>query len=355
MGNSAILFNRNVHNFNIDLPVFYQFNNTFADLEKSDFIFLIGTFPRFEGSVLNMRIRKHFFNKEVCVGYIGEYNNFTYPITHLGISTKTLLQIVEGTHLFCKKLRTFKNPLIIYGSSLGFRVDGKILQNLIKFLSKKLFLNLQNSINLNCLHSNFMQTHFCELGVVLNAKNFLYKLSLDKNFLERHTHFLLTHGNTNINAASGNVICALNTHLNSNSSFKSKFTLPINTSTERDSLCINTQGFVQKAFKSTSSSKLSRNSEDFFKTLIKLHGKPADLVNFMSKTLQKELPFLQNLNKMRIKFKFNFFKIQALPQKIYFSTLTQSISNFYMTDVICNNSKTMSECSLHLKTKTNYF
>ena len=37
----------------------YIFNTSIKRIEESDFILLIGTNPRFEGTMLNARIRKH--------------------------------------------------------------------------------------------------------------------------------------------------------------------------------------------------------------------------------------------------------------------------------------------------------
>ena len=41
----------------------YLFNSSINGIEESDFIFLIGTNPRFEATILNSRIRKAYLPK----------------------------------------------------------------------------------------------------------------------------------------------------------------------------------------------------------------------------------------------------------------------------------------------------
>ena len=89
------------------MPLFYQFNLSFKKIENSDLILLIGTNPRIESAMLNVKIRKQFFNKEILVGFIGVFSNFIYPVQHLGTTTKTLFQLAEGRHFFCKNLKFF--------------------------------------------------------------------------------------------------------------------------------------------------------------------------------------------------------------------------------------------------------
>ena len=43
------------------------FNSTINGIEESDFIFLIGTNPRFEATILNARIRKSYLNNNTKI------------------------------------------------------------------------------------------------------------------------------------------------------------------------------------------------------------------------------------------------------------------------------------------------
>ena len=350
-GNANLIIQKTLYNINQDLPNFYLFNSSLSSVDGSDLILLVGVNPRTEGSMLNIRLRKQFFNKEILIGYIGSVVEFTFPTTHLGNSSKILLEIAEGKHFFCQKLRKAKKPLIIFGSEIGFRQDSQTLQNLLWFLTKKNFLNLKNFLGLNILHQNLSQVNYCDLGLSLNAKSFLYKQLVDKMLLQKEEKAYFFN-NVDFSLPlnlKNNFFCTLNTH---NQSWNSKFTFNIPTSSvlEKDGLFVNTEGVVQKFFKGLTPPTLSRNSEDFFKLILKL----SENVTFTNKQLFLEVPHLKAVNKQRTLFYTNVFNKNFLQKKITFSSFKNNTKNFYMTDNISKNSKIMAECSLFLKNKTNF-
>ena len=132
----------------------------------------------------------------------------------------------------------------------------------------------------------------------------------------------------------------------------SKFTFNIPTSSvlEKDGLFVNTEGVVQKFFKGLTPPTLSRNSEDFFKLILKLNENNI----FTNKNLFLEVPHLKAVNKKRTLFYTNVLNKTFLQKKIIFSAFKNNTKNFYMTDNISKNSKIMAECSLFLKNKTNF-
>jgi NADH-quinone oxidoreductase subunit G len=89
------MFNKNFSYYNLDLPCFYQFNSNFKNIDNCDSILLVGVNPRYEASMLNTRIRKRYNQKNIPIGLIGSPVNLTYPISHLGSSTKTLIELAE--------------------------------------------------------------------------------------------------------------------------------------------------------------------------------------------------------------------------------------------------------------------
>lgn len=350
-GNANLIIQQTLYNINQDLPNFYLFNNSLSSVDDADLILLVGVNPRTEGSMLNIRLRKQFFNKEILIGYIGPVVEFTFPTIHLGNSSKILLKIAEGKHFFCQKLRKAKKPLIIFGSEIGFRQDSQALQNLLWFLTKKNFLNLKNFAGLNMLHQNLSQVNFCDLGLSLNSKSFLYKQLINKTILqkEKKGYFFNNVDFTLSLNLESNFFCTLNTH---NQPWNSKFTFNIPTSSvlEKDGLFVNTEGFVQKFFKGLTPPTLSRNSEDFFKLILKL----SENVTLTNKNLFLEVPHLKAVNKQRIFFYTKIFNKNFLQKKVTFSPFKNNTKNFYMTDNISKNSKIMAECSLFLKNKSNF-
>lgn len=359
---SGLFINKKPYYFNKDLPSFYQFNSNFSNVENSDLILLVGTNLRFECSMLNLKIRKHFFNKEVPVYLIGTNLNFNYPINHLGNSTKILYKIAEGTHAFCQKLRFYKNPLIIIGSEIGFRKDSQALQNLIRYISKKSFLQLKNFCGLNIIHASVGLAQLCELGLSssqdsLISNNFLRKnknLTVDAIISQNVDYEKKNFSSLNFKGALGEIF--LNTHMSISNTFKnSYFNLPVTSLYERDSFLINSEGRVQKGFKATTPLKIARNSEDVLRSVLLLNNNlNKNKILFTTKFLFLDAPFLKKTSGLRNSFFFNFLNLKELRCKVNFEVFNPIISNFYMTDNLSLNSKTMAECTLFLKDKTNF-
>jgi NADH-quinone oxidoreductase chain G len=354
-GTRNFLFNTKLYNFSIDLPYFYQFNSFFKEIENCDFICLLNTNPRFESSMLNLKIRKQFFNKEILIAAIGPYQEFNYPVLHLGPNLKNFLKIVEGKHIFNQKIRTAKKPLIIIGSDIGYRKDSIGIQQILNFFIKKTYLFLSTFKGLNILHTTILENHGVHLGINLNASSFLYSLGFSKQSFKQKKIQML-YNNAEINIPSINIFSTFKSYEFNSFELKSNFIVPINTLYEKDSLIINNEGIVQKSFKSISPLTLSRNSEDFLKILILLKTNYKKITELNNNWLIFENPFLLNLKKYRKQFYFNIFKIKTFQKKINFTFENNQLSlkNFYLNDIISMNSKTMSECTLFLHKNTNF-
>jgi NADH-quinone oxidoreductase subunit G len=214
--------------------------------------------------MLNLKIRKHFFNKNVSINLIGSFVDLSYPVNHLGNSVKTLLDILEGRHSFCKAIRKAKNPLIIIGSAFTLRIDAQMIQNMLRIFAQKAYLLLNNKYNINFVHSNLAQAHYCELGLNSNPKSNINQLN---NSSSNIAYIFNNNNEINEKINTKNTFCSLNTHRIDNDN-KFQHLLPINSFYERNSLNVNIEGTVQKAFKSKSTLNLSRNSEDILRGIV---------------------------------------------------------------------------------------
>ncbi len=349
VGSNNIQVGKDLSYYNIDAPCFYQFNSTLKAIDESDLVLLVGINPRYESSMLNVRIRKRYMQRNIPVGLIGPAADLTYPVHHLGSSTKTLIELSEGKNFFCKYLRNAKKPLIIVGSELHKRKDAKALLNLLYFLGKKSFINLKNFNGLNFVHSNISQIHACELGVIPGIRSNLY---MNKTNFTYDYSFLLNIEDINNSFNSKNTkIFSFNTHQHSLKSNNVSYSIPVTGHYEKNSLLINTEGTVQKSFKVVSPYKDARNFEDIVKVLSKLNNKENDFTN---KVLIKENPLLNSLNNERKRFYLNFLNKNESKNRIYLSNFKNIIENFYMTDTVTKNSQVMAECSLFLNNKTNF-
>ena len=100
----------------------FVFNTSLRDLVFSDFCLYLGTNPRFEAALLNLKIKKKQRVNMNCFS-LGLVHNLSYKTKVVGISSAILLAAVEGRHHLCKYLKKSKNPLLIYSSCLAERID----------------------------------------------------------------------------------------------------------------------------------------------------------------------------------------------------------------------------------------
>jgi NADH-quinone oxidoreductase chain G len=130
-----------------------KFSTTFTDILSSDLCLLVGTNPRFEASLLNVRLKKRMTRGLFTVGTLGLTEDLTYKNENLGVASENLIAILEGKHPFCQKLAKANKPVIILGESVLKRKDGLVIQQMIQNMSKNV-----NIINEEWVGMNFLPT-----------------------------------------------------------------------------------------------------------------------------------------------------------------------------------------------------
>jgi len=269
LGSEKVGFEK-ILNINTNFSFQFQFNSVVSSIEKADLCLLIGTNPRYEGSLLNVHLRKKVLDGKLKVCSIGTPLNLTYVVKHLGLGNKTLKEIfVDGTHPFVTELKKAKYPLIIVGSSILKRNDSKYLISILKNFFNKHHVSVIPSINFDstlCFLSNESnQVGGLELGLsqvsksILITSRLLYLVGIDYynakdllNLCNKNCFIIYqnSHGNELANIA--NVL------------------LPSTTFIEKVGVYINTEGRVQKTSKVLSSYELSRDDWKIFKALSNL-------------------------------------------------------------------------------------
>lgn len=135
--------------------------------------------------------------------------------------------------------------------------------------------------------------------------------------------------------------------------------MPATTHYEKNGHVINIEGRIQKSNKSTTPPKNARDSEDFFKALIKLEAHFFEdskkyIDYFTNKNLYKEIPNLNKLNTITNDFDFNYLDIKESQNRVYLTNFKPLVTDFYMTDSLSKNSQVMAECSLFLTNRSNF-
>ncbi|MFO0515292.1 MAG: NADH-quinone oxidoreductase subunit NuoG, partial [bacterium] len=145
----------------------YLMNSRIRGIEDSDLLLLVGINPRYESPVLNARIRKAVSKSGLKVGLLGSPYDLTYEYTHIGTTTKALVELMEGTHPFCSKIARAKLPMILVGSSILGKNEGIEMYNaLIKLSNFGNFIKPKENWNgFNILHNHISTIGASELGI----------------------------------------------------------------------------------------------------------------------------------------------------------------------------------------------
>jgi len=164
---------RNDHTYlNAEKRENYLFNSTINGVEESDFIFLIGTNPRYEATILNARIRKSYVQNKTKIISLNNVGDLTYPYEFLDGKINNIKEISEDSHKVSKLIKGAKKPLIVFGQSAFKSKSAKYI-----FEAMKGFLNKNNKISnewnsLNIISDNASTVGSLDLGLYKTTDGF---------------------------------------------------------------------------------------------------------------------------------------------------------------------------------------
>lgn len=339
---SYIYPNKKEISFNSDLTSNYLFNTSFKNLDNSDLCLLVNTDIRQEGSILNIHLINRIKKGNFEIASIGLKNNYTYPVNHLSLNTQTFIDILQGKHFFCKKLKKAKNPVIIIGTNFFNQLkESSILVEKLQNLS---FLS---SKNINVLHTQVSYLNFLEIF----NKKYNFSKKKDNLYYLYNTDF---QKNTKKEIFDGKNFIIYQGHHFTLDAQNSNLILPGVTFLEKEGIYINTEGFIQKnnsilkikgdqktdssIFKYLYIFLLKKNSINVNKKYLK-----NDFINLFSYLSKKKLNFvdLNIFNKKKIN-QINKYNIYFFKKNLYVQNILENFSKILM------NSKTI------LKNKSNF-
>jgi NADH dehydrogenase/NADH:ubiquinone oxidoreductase subunit G len=101
--------------------------------QEYDKVLLIGSNPRYEASILNLRLRQSVMaitkkNLTIDITNIGCPVNLTYPNGHEGAQMNTLYLLAQGKNILAKNLIQAKTPTSIIGINAIQRKDGHVIK-----------------------------------------------------------------------------------------------------------------------------------------------------------------------------------------------------------------------------------
>ena len=314
----------------------YIFNSSINGIEESDLIFLIGTNPRYEATILNARIRKSFVNNNTKIISLNDIDDLTYPYQSLDGQTQTLKDILENKHEISNVLKNSKKPLIILGESF---FDLKSSQNIFYLIKNYINNNFKFDEEWNPL--NILSTDASTVGnidlEVFNNKSG-YNITLEK--LQKNEFdliFLIGQDNLNVNKKNEFIIYQ-GSHGDKGAEV-ADIILPGAAYTEQTAHYTNLEGKIQKAYKASyppgeakedwqiiNELAESMNNRKLFNDKDELVSSMINFINLKNKNSDSEAINSNNNNFENEKLKIE-------------------IKDYYFSNVVARASKTMVDCS----------
>ncbi len=311
----------------------YIFNSSINGIEDADLIFLLGTNPRYEATILNARIRKAFVNNNTKIISLNDVGDLTYPYESLDGQTQSIKNIFEGSDEISKKILDAKHPMIIIGESLLKLNSADYLFNLIKdFLNKnnKFTDNWNPLNNLSCDAStvgNF------DLGIINNDIN----LTKDLNSNKFEIVYLVGQDNLEFDKKDEFIIYQ-GSHGDKGAEI-ADIILPGSAYTEQDGHFTNLEGKIQKAYKASYPPGDAKEDWQIINELAEVMNNrklfndkdelESSMFNFLK--LQKEKVIVDSKEQVNFNFQNEKLNIQ--------------LKDYYFSNVIARSSKTMIECN----------
>ena len=311
----------------------YLFNSKINGIEESDLIFLIGTNPRYEATILNARIRKAYLNNNTKIISLNNVGDLTYPYQILDEKTQTIKNIIDGKSKITRDILDAKKPLIILGESF---LRSKSANYLFYFLKK--FLSENNKFKNDWNPLNILSTDASTVGNfdldIIDKDNQLIKDLNDNKF---EIVYLLNQDNLKFKKKNEFVIYQ-GSHGDRGAEI-ADIILPGAAYTEQSAHFTNLEGKIQKAYKASYPPGEAKedwqiineiaetlNNRKLFNDKEELESSMFNYLN-LKKDKQNEVP-IKETNQM----------------EFIDENLKVEFKDYYFSNVVARSSKTMLDC-----------
>ena len=311
----------------------YLFNSKIKGIEESDLIILIGTNPRFEATILNVRIRKAYVKNKTKIFSLNNVGDLTYPYKLINGDTETIKNISEDNHELSEKIKKANKPLIIFGQSyLLLKSSVYTLELLKSFLSKN--NKISNEWNaLNLISNDASTVGSIDLGIYNNKNN---ENEVLKNLQNNSYEVVYLLGADNLNFNKKNEFIIYQGSHGDKGAELADIILPSAAFTEQDGFYTNLEGVMQKAYKASYPPGEAKEDWQVINELSKYISSKNlyDSKESLEKNMTNYLNLHNSKNNNSTKFENNFTK-----EKIFIKDI-----DYYYSNAIARASKTMSEC-----------
>ncbi|MCE4224194.1 NADH-quinone oxidoreductase subunit G [Methylobacterium sp. C25] len=321
----------------------YTFNPTIPGIEEADAILLVGTNPRLEASLLNVRIRKRWRMAPLAVGVIGEEVDLTYPHLYLGAGPETLSDLAAGKHSFAETLSKAERPLVIIGSAALSRADGAAVLAAAAALAKSVGAVKPEWNGFAVLHSAAARVGALDLGFVPGEGGLDFAGITAPGALD----VVFNLGADEVEVGAGAFVIYQGTH-GDRGAMRADVILPGAAYTEKSATYVNTEGRVQMTNRAGFPPGDAREDWAILRALSDVlgHKLPFDSLVALRRALYAAHPHLAGVDAVETADVVKAVDALAgLGGSLGKDAFGPAFADFFMTNPIARASRVMAECS----------
>ena len=320
----------------------YIFNPAIDGIELADAILIIGSNPRFEASLLNARIRKHWRAAGTPIAVIGEQADLRYKYEYLGSGAETLADLANGSLKFLSVLKKAQNPMVVIGQGALSRADGASVLGLAAKIAADTGALSAEWNGFGVIHTAASRVGALDIGFVpgtngktvaemKGALDVLFLLGADELNWEKKskafTVYIGTHGDQG--AHNADVI------------------LPGAAYTEKSGTYVNTEGRVQMTNRAGFAPGNAKEDWAIVRALSDVLGKklPFNSLAALRSVLYAEYPHLAMIDHIEAGDPADVKKLANASGSVEKTAFVSPVKDFYLTNPIARASAVMAECS----------
>lgn len=347
LGSSDVYYNNNALKLNLNLPNFFNLNRTLNSFDSLQSLVLLGVHPRFETPLLNVALRKEQLSRALPYYSFGPSLDYKLRVSHQGNGFKSVVSLLANRISSANKLYNSKASSILVGAESVKGKNGFILQNITRFLARKLFTKNNSNERFGVIHSNITSLNLSNLGVQPGVRSDLHLDEVfDKNI--RNLAIIQPFKTSSVKWFSKKEqTTVINFATNKPANIRSDLSLPLATLYETSGFTFNVEGRLRKFYTALARPFFVNSLKDYLLSFLflTLNTKERSLIftglaffwregawNFSLKTnyLYKWVSY--NYKENGINAVLNFFVSYS--------------EDFYITDLISENSTTMALAGL---------
>jgi NADH-quinone oxidoreductase subunit G len=313
----------------------YIFNTTIEGIEAADAVMIIGSNPRREAPILNARIRKRSIRGGLLAGVLGAKVDLTYDYNYLGADPEALVKFAN--HAPANK----EKPVMVIGEGLFNRPDGAALMATAARAALALGVIKGGWNGFNVLHTQASMVGALDIGFVPGEGG------LDTSaMLKGGVDVLFNLGADEIDVPAGAFVIYQGTH-GDRGAQRADIILPGAAYTEKSANYVNTEGRPQLTNRAVFPPGEAKEDWAIVRALSQALGKtlPFDTLAQLRKAIYAAHPHLAAIDSVQTADPAAIAKLAKGSTKVGKAPITETISDFYLTNPIARASAVMAECS----------